>query len=97
MPKRMQRGLRMITLQGAIKKSPILLSQYWKNEWLDGTIIISYFGGSNNIFADCTYTKGLYVMKKVSYIFLTHFLKQYYFLRMFKEQRLCIVSYLSST
>ena len=26
-----------------------------KNEWLDGTIIISYFGGSNNIFADCRY------------------------------------------
>ena len=24
------------------------------NEWLDGTINISYFGGSNNIFADCT-------------------------------------------
>jgi hypothetical protein len=31
-PKRMQRGLRVITLQGAIKKSQILLSQYWKNE-----------------------------------------------------------------
>ena len=35
--KRMQRGLRVITLQGAIKKSRI-----------------SYSGGSNNIFADCT-------------------------------------------
>ena len=45
-PKRLQRGL--------IKKSQILLSQYWKNESLDGTIIISYFGGSNNILADCT-------------------------------------------
>ena len=44
----------MNTLQGAIKKSPILLSQYWKNERLDGTILISYFGGSNNVFADCT-------------------------------------------
>ena len=31
-PKRMERRLRVITLQGAIKKSPILLSQYWKNE-----------------------------------------------------------------
>ena len=51
----MQRGLRVITLQGAIEKSPILLSQYWKNELLDGSIIISYFGGSNNIFADCMY------------------------------------------
>ena len=27
----MQKGLRVITLQGAIEKSPILLSQYWKN------------------------------------------------------------------
>ena len=30
-------------------KSQILLSQYWKNELLDVTIIISYFGGSNNM------------------------------------------------
>ena len=52
----MQKGLKLITLQGAIEESPILLSQYCKNEWLDGNIIISYFGGSNNIFADCTYT-----------------------------------------
>ena len=52
----MQRGLRVITLQGAIQKSPILISQYSKNEWLDdGTTIISYFGGSNNIFADYIY------------------------------------------
>ena len=29
--KRMQRGFRVITLQGAIEKCPILLSQYWKN------------------------------------------------------------------
>ena len=54
----MQRGLRVLTLHWAIEKSPILLSQYWKNEWLDGTIIISsYFGGSNNIFADCMYIR----------------------------------------
>ena len=39
----MQRGLRVITLQGALEKSPILLSQYWKFEWLDGTIIILLF------------------------------------------------------
>ena len=50
----MQRGLRVITLHGAIEKSPILLSQYWKNELLDGNIIISYFGGSNSFFDDCT-------------------------------------------
>ena len=50
----MQRGLRLITLQRAIEKSPILLLQYWKFGWLDGTIIISYSGGSNNIFADCS-------------------------------------------
>ena len=35
------------------REMSILLSQYWKNECLDGTIIISYFGGSNNILADC--------------------------------------------
>ena len=57
-PKRLQRGLRVITLQGFIKKSPVLRKQYWKNESLDDTIIISYFGGSNNIFADCTYILG---------------------------------------
>ena len=51
----MQRGLRVITLQGTIEKSPIMLSQYLKFEWLDGTILISYFYGSNNIFADCSY------------------------------------------
>jgi hypothetical protein len=34
LPKRLQRGLRVITLQGLIKKSPILLSQYWKNDHL---------------------------------------------------------------
>ena len=49
----MQRGLEVITLQGAIERSLILLSQYWKNERFDGTIIISYFGGSNDIFANC--------------------------------------------
>ena len=43
----------MITLQEVIEKCPILLSQYWKNEWLDGNIIISYFVGINNIFASC--------------------------------------------
>ena len=48
----MQRGLIVLTLQGAIEKSPILLLQYCKNEWFDGTIIISYLGGSNNIFAE---------------------------------------------
>ena len=53
----MQKGLKLITLQGAIEKSQILLSQYSKNEWLDGNIIISYFGGSNNIFADCIWDK----------------------------------------
>ena len=37
----MQRGLRVITLQEAKEKN------------IDWTIIISYFGGNNNIFADC--------------------------------------------
>ena len=53
--KRMQRGLRVITLQGTIEKSPILLSKYWKFEYLDGNIIILYLGVSNSIFADCIY------------------------------------------
>ena len=51
-----QKGCKVIksdTLQGAIEESPILLLKYWKFEWLYGTIINSYFGGSNNIFADC--------------------------------------------
>ena len=29
------------------------LTRYWINEWLDSTIIISYFGDSNNIFVNC--------------------------------------------
>ena len=33
----MQKGLRVITLQGAIEKSPILLSQYWNNEYVGGS------------------------------------------------------------
>ena len=49
----MQRELKVITLQGAIEKIPILLSQYQKFEWLDGNIIISYFGGSNNKNVSC--------------------------------------------
>ena len=44
-PKMKQRRLRAITLQGALEKSPILISQYWKNEWLDINIIISFFWG----------------------------------------------------
>ena len=66
----MQRGLRVITLQGAIEKSPIFLSQYWKNELLDGTIIISYFGGSNNIFAECTYELMLFVSQYIMIIII---------------------------
>ena len=75
--KKDERGLRVITLQGAIKKSLILLSQYRKNEWLDSTIIISYFGDSNNIFAGCICTlliihkkpiyqiRGIYIIYKI--------------------------------
>ena len=48
---------RAITKWGAIEKSPILLSQYWKNYHFQRvTNIISYFGVSNNIFADCKCT-----------------------------------------
>ena len=45
---------RMITIKGAIEKSPILLLQYWKNKEFHSIIIILYFGGTNNIFADYT-------------------------------------------
>ena len=41
----------MTTLQGLIEKSPIFLSQYLKNEWLDGNTIISYLVGSNSIWS----------------------------------------------
>ena len=45
---------RAITKWGAIEKSPILLSQYWKSyHFWRVTKIISHFDGSNNIFADC--------------------------------------------
>ena len=38
-----ERRLRTITLLGAIEKSLILQSQYWKKEKLDSTKLISYF------------------------------------------------------
>ena len=44
--------LRVITLKGALQRSSILLSQYWKHEW-DSSMIILHFGGTNIIFADC--------------------------------------------
>ena len=52
--KRKQTILEATTLQGAIENNPILLTQYWKIECLDSTTIILYFGGTNNIFTDCT-------------------------------------------
>ena len=52
-----QKGLRVITLQGAIKKVQCCFHNIGNFVWMDGTIIISYFGGSNNIFADCTIYK----------------------------------------
>ena len=45
---------RAITKWGAIEKTQLLRQQYLKFEWFDRTIIISYFDGSNNIFADCS-------------------------------------------
>jgi hypothetical protein len=47
---------RAITKWGAIEKSPILLSQYWKiYHFLRVTKIISHFDDSNNIFVDCSF------------------------------------------
>ena len=47
---------RAITKWGAIKKCPILLSQYWKNyHFKRETKIIFHFDGSNNIFVDCRF------------------------------------------
>ena len=48
--KTMQRGLRVITLQGAIEKGPIL-----EKRMIGGQHNYFAFDGSNNIFADCTY------------------------------------------
>ena len=62
----MQKGLKLISLQGAIVKSPILLSQYWKNEWLDGNIIISYFGGSNK-FSPTVFTLAYIIIHLILY------------------------------
>ena len=47
----MQRRLRAITFQKAKEYLPILLL---KNGKLDSTIIISHFGGTNNIIVHCT-------------------------------------------
>jgi hypothetical protein len=46
----MQRGLRVITSQGAIEKCPIYCYRNFgkMNDWM-----APYFGGSNTIFADC--------------------------------------------
>ena len=66
----MQKGLRVITLQGAIEKSPILLSQYWKNQWFDGNIIISYFDGSNNIVISFSTYKHKYLDIQTCTIFI---------------------------
>ena len=45
------RRLKAITLQEAIGKMRL---EYCKNKKFNSTIIISYFGGTNNIFAVCT-------------------------------------------
>ena len=42
---------RVITLQGVIKKIPILLLQYWPNKIILCTKIISHFGCTNIIFS----------------------------------------------
>ena len=62
----MQIGLRVITLHGAIEKNPIL----------DGNIIISYFCGNNNIFADCisnvciSLASDLFIVKDDKYVYI---------------------------
>jgi hypothetical protein len=86
----MQKGLKLISLQGAIEKSPILLSQYWKNEWLDVNIIISYFGGSNNIFASCMYLKTL--LKRIVF-FITSKLNYNPELRSYEQQLSLFIMY----
>ena len=49
-PKRMQRGLRVITLQEAIKCN--ITIAILENQKIYSNIIISHFGDTNNIFAD---------------------------------------------
>ena len=39
--------------RGKVYEKFIIVIAILENEWLDGTIIISYFCGSNNVFADC--------------------------------------------
>ena len=64
-------GFLAITLKGAIEKSPILLSHYWKNGQLERTII---FRGININFAICisnwdwannSFYKGVKFIKKI--------------------------------
>ena len=43
-------------IKGAREKIHYFIRNIRKNEELDITIIISYFGDNNNIFVDCRYT-----------------------------------------
>jgi hypothetical protein len=56
-----KRNKRIITLHRAIEKSPILLSQFWKNyHLLRVTNNISHFDVSKNIFVDCILISSLF-------------------------------------
>ena len=49
-----QRRLKAITLQGAIEKSPILLSKYWKIDPFDRVLQnVTNYWATNNVLADC--------------------------------------------
>ena len=69
----MQKGLKLITLQGAIEKSPIL-----RNEWLDGNImfriLVVAIIFSPTVQAFRIYVHTYYMLKLLKLYFLSYFL-----------------------
>ena len=69
---------RAITKWGAVEKSTILLSKYWKNyQFLRVTKIISHSDGSNNIFADCISLPSQWAQSHIQFVRTHTFINEY--------------------